>query len=152
MISLKLALRFLFLNKRLSFLMLGVLSLGIVILCSVNLVTQELLNQIKEKEYLKYGAFHGIMTKVSDEQYQQFQTQPWVESVGEVLLYGTASNFNGKNYPVTVGYFDETALDLGRIAILDGRLPQSAEEIAISAFFGKRKRKFASRVDNDIGN
>ena len=56
MISLKLALRFLFLNKRLSFLMLGVLSLGIVILCSVNLVTQELLNQIKEKEYLKYGA------------------------------------------------------------------------------------------------
>lgn len=139
MISLKLALRFLFLNKRLSFLMLGVLSLGIVILCSVNLVTQELLNQIKEKEYLKYGAFHGIMTKVSDEQYQQFQTQPWVESVGEVLLYGTASNFNGKNYPVTVGYFDETALDLGRIAILDGRLPQSAEEIAISAFLANGK-------------
>ena len=83
-------------------------------------------------EYLKntYGAWYGAIPDGKDSDRAFLEQQPWLDRLGESRSYGTVS----VGSPVSgAGTVDETFLELGRIKLNDGRLPEQPGEIAMEA-------------------
>ena len=83
-------------------------------------------------EYLKntYGAWYGAIPDGKAEDRAFLEQQDWLDRLGESRSYGTVS----VGSPVSgAGTVDETFLELGRIKLNDGRLPEQPGEIAMEA-------------------
>ena len=83
-------------------------------------------------EYLKntYGAWYGAIPDGKAEDRAFLEQQDWLDRLGESRSYGTVS----VGPPVSgAGTVDETFLELGRIKLNDGRLPEQPGEIAMEA-------------------
>ena len=83
-------------------------------------------------EYLKntYGAWHGAIPDGKDSDRAFLERRDWLDRLGESVNYGQVRGTT----PVSgVGSVDETFLELGRIKLNDGRLPEQPGEIAMEA-------------------
>ena len=83
-------------------------------------------------EYLKntYGAWHGAIPDGKDSDRAFLERRDWLDRLGESVNYGQVRGTT----PVSgVGSVDETFLELGRIRLDEGRLPEQPGEIAMEA-------------------
>ena len=83
-------------------------------------------------EYLKntYGAWYGAIPDGKAEDRAFLERRDWLDRLGESVNYGQVRGTT----PVSgVGSVDETFLELGRIRLDEGRLPEQPGEIAMEA-------------------
>ena len=83
-------------------------------------------------EYLKntYGAWYGAIPDGKDSDRAFLEQRDWLDRLGESVNYGQVRGTT----PVSgVGSVDETFLELGRIRLDEGRLPEQPGEIAMEA-------------------
>ena len=83
-------------------------------------------------EYLKntYGAWYGAIPDGKDSDRAFLERRDWLDRLGESVNYGQVRGTT----PVSgVGSVDETFLELGRIRLDEGRLPEQPGEIAMEA-------------------
>ena len=83
-------------------------------------------------EYLKntYGAWYGAIPDGKAEDRTFLEQQDWLDRLGESVNYGQV---RGTTLVSGVGSVDETFLELGRIRLDEGRLPEQPGEIAMEA-------------------
>ena len=83
-------------------------------------------------EYLKntYGAWYGAIPDGKPEDRTFLEQRDWLDQLGESTNYGMVVG----THPVCgIGTVDETFLELGRIRLQEGRLPEQPGEIAMEA-------------------
>ena len=71
---------------------------------------------------------------MSEQQVQALQQAEEIESLGLFYNYGSYSLL-GAAYKMTLGYYDETAFSLASLSVLEGRLPEASNEIALEEHF-----------------
>ena len=83
-------------------------------------------------EYLKntYGAWYGAIPDGKDSDRAFLEQRDWLDRLGESVNYGQV---RGTTLVSGVGSVDETFLELGRIRLDEGRLPEQPGEIAMEA-------------------
>ena len=83
-------------------------------------------------EYLKntYGAWYGAIPDGKDSDRTFLEQRDWLDRLGESTNYGTVV---GTQPVCGIGTVDETFLELGRIRLQEGRLPEQPGEIAMEA-------------------
>ena len=83
-------------------------------------------------EYLKntYGAWYGAIPDGKPEDRTFLEQRDWLEQLGESTNYGMVV---GTQPVCGIGTVDETFLELGRIRLQEGRLPEQPGEIAMEA-------------------
>ncbi len=84
-----------------------------------------------ENESKIRGVFDGIFFNLSEIKLGILQKSQDVGRLGLVRRYGLFS-FEGTESQVSVGTFDETALDIGRLETVEGRFPENKGEAALS--------------------
>lgn len=88
-------------------------------------VESDLLKQNQEK----YGKHHGIFFDVNREEVEQAEKED-VAQDGWICLAG-AYGIKGHQAEVTVGYFDPQAMKLENLSVIEGRMPEKMNEIAV---------------------
>ena len=83
-------------------------------------------------EYLKntYGAWYGAIPDGKPEDRTFLEQRDWLDQLGESTNYGMVV---GTQPVCGIGTVDETFLELGRIRLQEGRLPEQPGEIAMEA-------------------
>lgn len=101
-----------------------VLSALLLLLCSV--LRDSMNKSIIENRYNLYGSFRYSLEEYFgfDDYRKQLGEDPNVLRFGTMYLVGTADDHQ-------ISYYDENALELGRIRVDTGRLPEKGNEIAI---------------------
>lgn len=88
----------------------------------------------KEKLYDRCGKHHAVYWNISSEIADKIDNHYSVEKTG-VFINNGSFNINNTTYSVTVGSFSETAVDLGRISCVEGRMPEDDSEIALEEYY-----------------
>ena len=87
-------------------------------------------NYMLDEDTKKYGLFHGIFYDVSSAELESLEGNMFVERIGMIYTCGEyLMKETGEN--VKVGGYDEQALQLGRIQMIEGRMPQKPGEIVL---------------------
>lgn len=130
----KLAFKSLFQRRKISYLMVLIISISMVFLIMVNSATEEILKYTKEKAYEKYGEHHAIINNLNEKEFKELKGIHSVKKGGGIFLVGYTEDFNESSVGASIGWFDKSALELGHIHILHGRMPVHKNEIAIESF------------------
>ncbi|GIN46392.1 ABC transporter permease [Bacillus paralicheniformis] len=130
----KLAFKSLFQRRKISYLMVLIISISMVFLIMVNSATEEILKYTKEKAYEKYGEHHAIINNLSEKEFRELKGIHSVKKGGGIFIVGYTEDFNESSVGASIGWFDKSALELGHIHILHGRMPVHKNEIAIESF------------------
>ncbi len=91
---------------------------------------------LEEQRKATYGAWHIGIYDTTEEVYEDICNHGIVESTGTMEVYGYAveeSSDEGINILGSVGYADDTLIQMGNITLLDGHFPSSESEIAMEA-------------------
>ena len=75
------------------------------------------------------GRHHAVFFDLTEAQLRQLEQTAAVDQIGIVKNYGSYA-IKGTEYSITLGSFDETALSLGSIRLMEGSYPQAENEIA----------------------
>lgn len=75
------------------------------------------------------GRHHAVFFDLTEAQLRQLEQTAVVDQIGIVKNYGSYA-IKGTEYSITLGSFDETALSLGSIRLMEGSYPQAENEIA----------------------
>ncbi len=86
------------------------------------------------------GAFDGIFFDLSARQRESLFSGGKIQSGGLISHYG-AYEVSETGREITLGSMDKTAIQLGRIDAVEGRLPQTAGEIALEEMWRARLPK-----------
>ncbi|MBR3295161.1 MAG: ABC transporter permease [Clostridia bacterium] len=92
----------------------------------VDHVASDNINKLKDK----YGEYHVIIHDPSESDVEFLSGSDRVEKIGQYVTYGNYS-ISGTDYHVTIGSFDENAIELGRIKLIDGTFPSTDDEICL---------------------
>lgn len=77
----------------------------------------------------KYGIFHAMLFDMQQSKESILQDAS-IASYGKIILYDSW-DIIGSASPITLGHFDETAISLGKIRLLQGAFPLNPDEIAL---------------------
>lgn len=92
---------------------------------------------LEEQRKLIYGSWHIAVYDTDATVCKSFQNHATIKSAGCMYLYGCASDLKQK-FSGLIGYADDSMMDIGNITLLEGRLPNAENEIAIEASFLNR--------------
>ena len=126
----KQAFSMMFYRKKQALIVILVIALVMFLLLSISSV----FSAVQDSTFLvameEYGAFHCIYYDLEEQHFAQLREIAAIREIGIIENYG--------NYPlcntevnITLGRFDETALALGRLKLLEGHWPQQEGEIAV---------------------
>lgn len=103
---------------------------------AILLASETIKSNLKEDAYQKYGEHTGVLmdTNVFKEELSKD-----VDDIGEYSISDKLLLENNKI--ITVGWFDEDALRLGRIQLLEGDYPKGENEIVIESSYKKLMEK-----------
>ena len=89
----------------------------------------------EEQRRLAYGSWHIAAYDTDQETCRLFQSHATVQTAGYMEIYGSIAKAPGQTEPVlgSIGYADPNALAVGSIVLLNGRLPNTKNEIAVEA-------------------
>lgn len=89
--------------------------------------------QATNEEYLRntYGVWYAAIPAGMDADESWLRGQDWLDSLGVCKSYGEITA--GTNGSRSIGTADAVFLEIGRIALQDGRFPENAGEIAMEA-------------------
>lgn len=93
-----------------------------------------LFSAIRDKIFSVYagqlGIYHGIVFDITEAQKRQLEENPVIARMGIIRNFGNY-RLEHAEQTLTVGNFDEEAMSLGAISIIQGRLPETSDEIAL---------------------
>ena len=135
----KIAIKLLKSRKYISALFIIIVAFSIISLTLVDCSLSSIQNSILEKNKMKYGSHHGIFYDVSPKQIDNIDMHHISES-GKIYLLGVGKVTQGD---VTVGFFDEDALKMRELHLLEGHFPQNNNEIAVEK---SQLKKFGSNA------
>ncbi len=119
-------------DKSLSVILFLVFLFGVfsVIYTDSNNISQE------QQRKLAYGSWHIAAYNTDSETRQLMQSHATVQAAGCMEIYGnvTETAKGNKESLGYIGFADQNALDIGNITLLDGRFPNTQDEIAVEAF------------------
>ena len=89
----------------------------------------------EQQRRLAYGSWHIAAYGTDEATCRHFKNHATVQTAGCMEIYGSVTEVNGRTgtVPGHIGYADQNALSLGNITLLDGRFPDTEDEIAIEA-------------------
>ncbi|WP_078552448.1 ABC transporter permease [Bacillus alkalicellulosilyticus] len=152
----KLAILTLVKRKKMFVLLTAVVSFSILALITLSTTIEGINQSILEKTHMKYGEHHVIVHDITDNDREYISALEEVHTLSEYALVGTTNlNVNKFDSPETLGWLDSSTLDLGKINLIEGRLPTQNNEIAIESFYanrGQEKKKVGSKIDLKVGD
>jgi len=152
----KIALLTLVKRKRMFILLTTVVSFSILITITLSATIEGINRSMLEKAYLNYGEHHVIMHDITEKDKEYIGRLEEVDRFSEYALVGTTNiNSNKLDSPETLGWIDSSALDLGRINLIEGRLPLANNEVAIESFYANRgsvKKEVGTTLNIKVGD
>lgn len=117
-------------RKKSTAMMVALLSLAAFLILSIAPIFTAILDTTFDGFVEKSGRFQATFFDLSEAQVAELRATPIVREVGLMENYG---NFPlaGTDAYVTAGHMDETAVSLGGLRLLQGRLPETAGEAAV---------------------
>ncbi|UTR15759.1 ABC transporter permease [Salipaludibacillus sp. LMS25] len=146
----KLAFATLLRRRRWFLLLLAMTTLSIVAVISIFTASETIKISILERNYDKHGKFHAVVVDANDEVIEKISQASFVEAVGQVNLLGTTYIDQAQTREVTVGSFDEEAVRLGRLNLVEGRMPENAGEIALEFFYAQTSDRLSALGDEAV--
>ena len=129
---LRISLSGLWYHKKLSAFYALLLALSLALILTVFPLFDSVIDGIAATGAAKYGKHDSIVYNLSEEQLSALRKNLLARKVGVLETYGSWTLAGTTQAgSITIGSFDETAWQLGCIPILDGRLPERADEIAL---------------------
>lgn len=89
---------------------------------------------LEEQRKLAYGAWHVGIFNADETVWDAVSTHVTVETAARMEMYALLLDGSGVSIG-GAGRIDRTLLDIGKLTLLDGRLPEAADEIAMEASF-----------------
>lgn len=78
-----------------------------------------------------YGEWGRILLETDPKSERLVNENPFIEKKGSIQIYGVLEGDYWETKQSNIGSMDETAWELGRFKLREGRLPQSEDEIAM---------------------
>ena len=129
---LRISLSGLWYHKKLSAFYALLLALSLALILTVFPLFDSVIDGIAATGAAKYGKHDSIVYNLSEEQLSALRKNLLARKVGVLETYGSWTLAGTTQAgSITIGSFDETAWQLGCIPILDGRLPERTDEIAL---------------------
>ena len=77
-----------------------------------------------------YGDFHGIIFAISERAMETVEQSPYVTDYAYIYSYGVYE-LPKTQIEISLGTYDEKAWEMSHIQLVEGRMPQSADEIVL---------------------
>lgn len=119
-------------EKRNSILRVLILFLSFTFITVSLSVTASLNKTGEEYRYSQYGEWRSALLDATASQKEKLENSPSIERVGTVQIGGVVVDANGSSM-TAIGSVDEEFVEMGRISLQAGKLPQEANEIAMEA-------------------
>lgn len=119
-------------NKSISLLLFLIFLFGI----SSVVFTESRQATLEEQRKLIYGSWHIAVYDTDTKIYQTIKNHATVKSAGCMYLYGYTSENTvdfQHDFSGSIGYADDNMIEIGNITLLEGRLPETKNEIAVEA-------------------
>ncbi len=105
----------------------------VVLLGILTCVTMDSLSATQESQRMKsYGSWHAALYESVDEITKQISDNAMIDSVGIMYVCGEICD-SDKLTGCAIGYVNQELLTMGNIELLDGRMPETSNEIALEA-------------------
>lgn len=136
------AIQFMVRKKRGTILLVLILTFVFALVFSVIPLFEGIKASIIDTAADKYGAHEGIIYNLNEAQAAYVKEQEILKECGIIYNFGRAQ-FAGSEAFLTLGCFDEEAMQMGHIRILEGRLPTHENEIAL-------EKNALFRMENEV--
>ena len=117
-------------RKKSTAMMVALLSLAAFLILSIAPIFTAILDTTFDGFVEKSGRFQATFFDLSEAQVAELRATPLVRELGLMENYGNVP-LAGTDAYVTAGHMDETAVSLGGLRLLQGRLPEAAGEAAV---------------------
>ena len=107
----------------------------------VNDIFYSVRSDLLEQNQSRYGRHHGIFFDVDRNEIETAEKED-VSQSGWICLTG-AFGISGRQAKVSVGYFDSSAMEMEKLAVIKGHMPERKDEIAVEK---SRLIKFGKNV------
>lgn len=114
---------------------------GILILCVSMLActliqlglqtTEGIMDSIRIRNREIYGEWEAILPLARPQAEEIIEANPFVEKKGRISIYGVLDPDFLNNEQSNIGTVDDSAWELGKLQVMEGRIPQTENEIAI---------------------
>ena len=126
----RIAMQFVWHKKKSSFLLILIVALSLALMLAIGPMFETTREQIFEAYASRYGLQHGTIFYLDAAKVQR------LEEKEEELSFGLFSNYGQwtlreTEQPLTLGFFSEEVIALGKLRLLEGRMPQSDKEIVL---------------------
>lgn len=118
-------------QKRYSLLILGITILTSVLLQMGFQMSAGIQNTFLENRKEIYGEWGRILTELDPRTETVIYENHFIEQKGKIEIYGVLGGDYIENKQSNIGTMDETAWELGRLKLTEGRLPRNENEIAM---------------------
>ncbi|MGI6665609.1 MAG: hypothetical protein ACOX3W_09485 [Christensenellaceae bacterium] len=126
----KLALQLIFNKKKSSLFFICIIALSIALMLSAIPVFGAVIDASNEILGNRYGTHNVILFNISSVQYSKIIEEEIVKAHGIIYNFGSWE-IDGTDNFLTVGHLDYDALSIGKQKLLQGRMPQAANEIVL---------------------
>lgn len=108
------------------------MTLSVMLMALCLILAQSIQRTMQENNQTVYGEYQLLMRRLNDTERSRVMHHAMVDRVGSIQTVGVQTLSEGAfQQPASAGYWDETALSLGHIRVLDGRLPEKPGEVAL---------------------
>lgn len=116
-------------RKKSTLFLLSTIILSVLFLSVVIIVGSSALYTLDVQNKNTYGEQKAIVWGLSEKQREDIICNPIWKDIGEITICGTVDTTS--EVELNIGVVDETALRLGHIKLLEGKLPQAENEIVV---------------------
>lgn len=118
-----------------------ILHLGLCSLCVFSIVLllfqASFLKYRQEENLKKYGTWSGAIYNGSNEAYKFLTQSKDIQKLGKITVFENVTVYE-KEFSAYIGEIDQDAFQLGKIQMLEGRLPQQEDEIVLDQYLLKQ--------------
>lgn len=113
-------------RKRQTFLTIFILTISLAFAIVMMSYSSSIVTTNKENRLDTYGSWYGAIPDVQDGDLEYLESEEWFDSLGISVSYASLGN-------AYVGTADESFVEIGRISMRSGHLPENSTEIAMEA-------------------
>ena len=118
-------------QKRYSLLILFITILACILIQIGFQMSSGIQNTFLENRKDIYGEWDRILLQLDSQSETMINENPFIEQKGKIEIYGILGGEYTENKQANIGTIDETAWKIGRMKLIDGRLPRNENEIAM---------------------
>lgn len=118
-------------QKKYSLLILFITILACILVQTGFQMSSGIQNTFLENRKDIYGEWDRILLQLDSQSETMINENPFIEQKGKIEIYGILGGEYTENKQANIGTIDETAWKIGRMKLIDGRLPRNENEIAM---------------------